>query len=140
MANRRQAREGPVRPKVQAGEVMRILFVGEERSPTAIERGWTWESGRLAAKQLFDALSACDIDPARCRFANWFERGGPSAVRRHRGPVVAMGQKVQKAMAAAGIEYIPIVHPAARGHIRAKARYAAHIAEALAQVSGRERR
>jgi len=118
----------------------RILFVGEERSPTAVARGWTWESGRLAAKQLFDALAVCGVDPAGCRFTNWFERGGPTTVRRHRGPIVAMGQKVQKAMAAAGIEHIPIVHPAARGRIRAKDRYAAHIAEALSKVSGQKRR
>lgn len=97
----------------------------------AKEKGWRWEDGRLAAKQLFDALDACGIPLDRCMFRNWFEKGQPEQVRRHRGPVVAMGNKVQDAMTAAGVSFIAIIHPAARGRIRKKDRYAAHVAEQL---------
>ncbi len=108
-----------------------ILFVGEERSDLAVERGWTWKSGRLAAKQLFDALALIGIDPAEHRFVNWFESSDRFEVYHHEGPVVAMGRKVQRALTAKGIEHIPLVHPAARGKIRAKGIYAAHVAEML---------
>ena len=47
------------------------------------------------------------------------------------GGIVAMGAKVQKALRAEGINFIPIVHPAARGAIRKKERYIEHIREAL---------
>lgn len=37
-----------------------FLFVGERPSPKAATMGVTWRDGRLAAKQLFDALVASD--------------------------------------------------------------------------------
>lgn len=37
---------------------MLLVFVGERRSPAAIRMGVRWPDGRLAAKQLFDALRA----------------------------------------------------------------------------------
>lgn len=116
---------------------MRYLFVGERPSPTALRRGWTWESGRLCAKQLFDSLRECGLDPARQRFVNLLDDAGvvnPAAlrkVRRTRLPVVAMGKLVQRALSGRGVSYTAIPHPAARGKIRLKANYVAAVKEAL---------
>src|SRR2546428_7453216 len=52
-----------------------LLFVDERRSPAAIRMDVRWQDGRLAAKQLFDALSGVGIDPGKCQFLNWWERG-----------------------------------------------------------------
>ena len=111
-----------------------MMFVGERKSPTALKRGWSWEDGRLAAKQLFDALRACGVNPVDCHFVNWFNTRSQRNVREYTGPIFAMGKKVQDAMRKAGVQYIPIVHPAARGRIRKKERYTAHIKEALIQA------
>jgi len=42
-----------------------MLFVGEKRSDTAKRMGVTWEDGRLATKQLFDALRDNGVDPVQ---------------------------------------------------------------------------
>lgn len=95
--------------------------------------GVTWSDGRLAAKQLFDALDALGIRPEQRAFVNWFETGGPARVRQLAADytLVAMGRKVQAALDAVGITYIALIHPAARGRIRRKEIYAAHVAQAL---------
>jgi len=120
-----------------------FLFVGERRSKLAESMGVTWESGRLAAKQLLDALNACGIEFKDCSFENWFdpynhnygnfrewvkELGNPT--------VVAMGKKVQNAMRKEGIDFIPIIHPAARGAIRKKERYTEHIRKSMEGLLG----
>ena len=111
-----------------------VLFVGEERSATAKKMGVYWEDGNLAAKTLFDACRAHRVDPLKHEFTNLFERGGKRDVREWRGPVVAMGRKVQAELTRMGIEHTPMVHPAARGKIRLKANYAAHVGEVLREV------
>jgi hypothetical protein len=111
-----------------------ILFVGEKRSKSAIRMGVTWKDGRLAAKQLFDALERCGLSREECVFLNWFERGTKKAIRNHEGPRIAMGRKVQRALELAGIEFVPMVHPAARGAIRKKDRFACHVSHVLAEV------
>lgn len=110
---------------------MNYLFVGEERSERAKELGLTWESGGLAAKQLFDALKACGIDPKTVNFTNWFEYGGKTKTTNWPGTVVAMGRKVQQALEERNIPHLKLTHPAARGKIRKKERYIAHLAEVL---------
>jgi hypothetical protein len=112
-----------------------ILFVGERRSDLAKKLGLRWKDGGLAAKPLFEALAACQIDPAACHFVNWFE-GGKTATRRHKGHVIALGKKVQRALDEENIEYIPLVHPAARGHIRRRDKYIAHVKEQLLHLKG----
>lgn len=110
------------------------LFVGERKSPTAIERGWSWQDGRLAAKQLFDALRELGVDPAMCAFANAYERGGMRIVRALYAEgwlVIGMGQKAQERLALACIPHRAMVHPAARGSIRKKEVYAAHVKAVL---------
>jgi protein-tyrosine-phosphatase len=106
-----------------------ILFVGEERSETAKKRGWTWETGHLAAKQLFDALKANGINPEEHKYTNIFEEELPEAE-----VIVGMGKKVQKELVKRGIVYIGIVHPAARGKIRKKENYINHIKETLGDI------
>ncbi len=125
---------------------MLYLFVGERPSPLAAKIGATWQNGKLAAKQLHDALRAVNIDPATCAYINlWSEPGtGPIkrypdtdvllAVFRHIAEgyvVVGMGQLVSRELRAAGIPHLLLIHPAARGAIRKKERYAAHVARVL---------
>ncbi len=113
---------------------MRYLFLGERPSPTALAKGWTWKDGRLAGKQLFDALAACDIEPADHRFDNLFVVSAdvvcPKAVRRvkrHQKAgcvVVAMGKKVSANLERLRVPFRSIPHPAARGKVRKKEVYA----------------
>jgi len=113
---------------------MTYVFVGERPSPTALKRHWEWKDGRLAAKQLFDALEALGIEPERCEFANAFEVGHLSFIRQWalKGYVIiGMGKKAQARLREANIEHREMVHPAARGSIRLKANYFAHVAEVL---------
>jgi hypothetical protein len=124
----------------------RFLFVGERPSPKAAAMQVTWKDGRLAAKQLFDALRACGFDPSAHRYDNVFRPDpvGPetvckNAIRRIRRAVsrgvtaVAMGQKAARVLVDHQVNCLTIVHPAARGRIRKKARYAKHIRETLGQ-------
>jgi hypothetical protein len=108
-----------------------ILFVGERRSDLAKRKGVRWEDGRLAAKQLFDALVGCGIDPKAHAYVNLFEPGGLTRVRRHDGPIVGLGRLVQRTLTANRIPHVRLVHPAARGAIRRKEVYAKHVAETL---------
>lgn len=117
-----------------------FLFVGECPSETAKRRGWSWADGRLAAKQLFDALVAIGIEPKRQDFVNLFS--GPACrvrgaalrkLRSTRRVVVALGSKVQSALRRKGIAFRPMIHPAARGKIRLKQRYADHVRSVLLQ-------
>lgn len=111
-----------------------ILFVGERRSSTAIRMGVRWKDGRLAAKQLFDALKHCGISPNSCQFVNWWERGTHQVVKHQAAKgvtVVAMGRKVQRELLARDIPHLFIFHPAARGAIRLKARYFDHVKSIL---------
>jgi hypothetical protein len=120
------------------------LFVGERPSPKALQMGVTWADGRLAAKQLFDALMDSGIDPAEQLFDNVFRPDplGPEEVCRNAlrrisraaaggVVVVAMGQKVSRVLANRGLDCLSIVHPAARGRIRKKTRYAEHVRSVL---------
>ena len=119
---------------------MRFLFIGERPSNKALEMGVTWKDGRLAAKQLFDALIANNIDPHSQRFDNVFhqdESVSANAIGRIRQAhrrglrLVAMGQKVAKVLCQRALPCLTIVHPAARGHIRKKERYADHVRQRL---------
>lgn len=112
---------------------MTILFVGERRSERAKQLNVTWRDGALAGKQLFDALRKVGFEPTEAEYCNLFE-GKLKFVRRHRGPVVAMGKIVQERLRKEGIQFIPMIHPAARGKIRAKRRYAAHVGSVLRKI------
>lgn len=127
----------------------RFLFVGEKPSAMAEDKDIVWADGGLAAKQLFDGLNANGIDPRTCVFFNLFgdradaAENNAAAIRRNvsaiqalsranRMEVVAMGNKVARRLNDHGVRHRVITHPAARGAIRLKENYAAHIAEKLA--------
>ena len=117
-----------------------MIFVGERRSNTARKRNWTWRNGRLAARPLFEALNAMGIEPARQSYANlWTDHTRPTISWRclamlraqHQDVVVALGRRVAAELRRRGIEHVELVHPAARGRIRKRARYIAHVRERL---------
>lgn len=110
---------------------MNYLFVGEERSNLAIKMNVTWKDGRLAAKQLFDALKFNHINPDEQHFTNIFEDGGEAVIKSYTGTIVAMGRKVEKRLKELNIEHLFIFHPATRGSIRKKENYFNHIKEQL---------
>ncbi len=119
------------------------IFVGECRSLTAQRKNWTWRDGRLAAKPLFEALAAMGIDPALQIYVNlWtddsvtptvpWQRVARLREERTRGVViVALGQRVSRELVRRGVDHVAIVHPAARGRIRKRERYVAHVRERL---------
>lgn len=119
----------------------RFLFVGERRSLTAIKHGYTWESGRLCANTLWEALKAAGIEPLAQLFANAQEDDGSphpelDAVARcalARGVVVvSLGKTAHEALNGLGVPHARIIHPAARGAIRKRERYQEHVRAALA--------
>ena len=118
--------------------MMRILFVGERRSPRAIQMGVTWKDRRLAGKQLFDAFDTLVIDPSKFEFTNVSETEDffdhLEIATEKNIPIIGMGRKVQRVLNNMDIEHIPMIHPAARGSIRKKERYAEHVNETLAQI------
>jgi hypothetical protein len=128
-----------------------LLFIGECRSDTAKARGWTWKNGHLAAKTLFDALEAISIDPHKQAFVNLWpddvngtmlpvppNRFTWLRMKQRTGAVlVALGRRVADQLQREDIEHIALVHPAARGKIRKRARYHAHVAEKLGMVAAR---
>ena len=58
----------------------RLIFVGECRSLTAKRKNWTWKDGRLAAKPLFEALTAMGVDPAAHEYTNlWTDTSSRSS-------------------------------------------------------------
>lgn len=123
----------------------RFLFVGEQPSPTAYKKGWTWRDGRLAAKTLFDALKDCGINPDDCGFVNLFgdhpERNSNveigarlkcfKAAADAGSKIVALGNKVSMLLGHHGIAHVYMRHPAARGAGRARDVYAAHVKQTL---------
>lgn len=114
-----------------------VLFVGERRSATARRMGVTWKDGRLAAKQLFDAFDAVGFPRWRADFCNLFEDGGRAQVISALlcgKPIVAMGQKVHDELSKWCILHWELVHPAARGAIRNKQRYADHLRRVLTRM------
>lgn len=119
-----------------------FLFVGECRSLTAKRMNWTWKDGRLAAKPLFEALRAMGVDPAQHDYINLWTDSTPPVVPWQRvqrlkahatdgGVIVALGKRVSDELKARQIEQVALVHPAARGAIRKRERYVAHVAERL---------
>lgn len=128
-----------------------FLFVGERPSHKAVEIGATWQNGRLAAKQLHDALRMIGIDPDKHQYINLWTR--PDAgeddfadevvalkkIRRawHAGLViVGMGAIVSRVLTKKNIPHLQLIHPAARGKIRKKERYTAHVGAVLSARQG----
>ena len=111
----------------------KFLFVGEERSPTAIRMGVTWKDRRLAAAHLSKAVEALGIDWDKCTFLNVYE-DDIEKIRAFKGVTVAMGRKVERELKKNGVEHMYIHHPAARGKIRIIENYKQHVKEQLKSV------
>jgi hypothetical protein len=121
-----------------------LVFVGERRSPKAQALGVSLQDGRLAARTLHDALRAADVDPAAAVYVNLFHddpadrrpcENTLQAIRSLAAAgavIVALGRAVQAGLHAAGVPFVPLTHPAARGAIRAKPVYQQHVRDALA--------
>lgn len=107
------------------------LFIGERRSQQAINNGWRWEQGVSTARVLFDSLREIGIDPESQEFMNlWDDEGNLQEVPEGK-EIVAMGKRVEKKLDEMGIDHIAITHPAARGKIRKREIYIAHLREKL---------
>jgi hypothetical protein len=117
-----------------------FLFVGEQRSNLAKTRGWSWTDGRVAAKTLHDALQVLGINPWACDYANVYQDDGSpnetlfeQLVNRPMATetVIALGHIAARELRKRGIAHRQMVHPAARGSIRKRERYQAHVADIL---------
>lgn len=125
----------------------RLVFVGERRSRKARELNASWTNGGLAAHTLHAALRACSIDPNGVLFVNLFEEGDGARVvdttileqvrtlASESASVIALGRVVQRTLTRYAISFVPLTHPAARGRIRTRALYQAHVAEVLARLA-----
>jgi hypothetical protein len=115
--------------------------------------GVHWEDGRLAARTLHEALRAAGIDPRRQRYLNLYSEDADgqdviesATLRRLQRladagiVIVGMGRLVQAALARMGVPHLRLVHPAARGAIRARAAYHAHVAGVLGRHRSDRRR
>lgn len=130
--------------KESNNDSLNILFVGEEPSKTAIEKGWKWGDDHLCSKTLLEALDAAEFPRDQANFENIFYEGVINKenirrvrVRAMKKPVVAMGRKVENALNQHGVPHIPMIHPAARGEIRKKELYQSHVKEIITQVKDR---
>jgi hypothetical protein len=129
-------------PQWSAAGAARYVFVGHSRSHRAIRMGVYWEDGRLAGKTLHDAPRAIGLDPQEQTYLNLYRDDDPqvidqAALARLRAladagaVIVGLGKVVHAALARAGVAHLPLVHPAARGAIRARDAYQDHVASAL---------
>jgi hypothetical protein len=120
----------------------RFIFVGERRSRRAIQLGVRWEHGRLCARTLHAALRTIGLAPEEQAYVNLYFDAEPPALNeallaRLRAlaaegvEIVGLGRLVQRALERAGVPHRRLIHPAARGAIRARAVYQAHVASVL---------
>jgi len=129
------------RPSANGGP-LRFVFVGERRSRRAIQMGVRWEHGRLCARTLHAAVRAIGLAPEEQGYVNLYFDAEPPALdeavlARLRAlsaegiEIVGLGRIVQRALERAGVDHRQLIHPAARGAIRARAVYQAHVASVL---------
>ena len=125
----------------------RYVFVGQCRSERAIRMGVHWEDGRLAGKTLHDALRSAGLDPLEQTYLNLYRDDDPQvidlaaltqvrALADAGAVIVGLGKVVQAALARADLAHLPLVHPAARGTIRARSAYRDHVASVLITARG----
>lgn len=119
------------------------IFVGENRSPSAINHDWSWENCQtntphLCAKKLFSALETCGINPKKQIFINlWHDDGRINIpaltmleeISQKNYPIVGMGKKVQTKLQESNIPHKELVHPAARGIWANPQTYQGHVNE-----------
>ena len=119
-----------------------FVFVGERRSQRAMALNVTWLDGKLAAKTLHEALRAAGVSPESCIFVNLYFDGDDwvvngevlitvRAAQKAGHVVIAMGRRVQRELTRASVPFLALVHPAARGSIRRRESYQAHVRDVL---------
>ena len=122
---------------------MKILFVGEKRSPKARQMKVTWKDGRLAGKHLMTAIERAKLDVENCDFMNVFReilaedivnKNAVATIKNFNGTVVAMGRKVEKVLKNEGINHEFIYHPATRGSHRNIDKYCEHFRNNLNHI------
>jgi hypothetical protein len=117
-------------------------FIGEKRSEQAIKNNWHWEDNVSTAKFLLDCLKELGIEQKDIKFYNlWFDDGQLDDIlldglyymsnNYSKCIVVGMGNTVCNKLDEKEVKYIKIIHPAARGKIRKKENYIAHLKERL---------
>jgi hypothetical protein len=109
---------------------MKVLFIGEARSERAKQMDVRWEDKALASRTLHDALTTFAV-PIKPTFINIATPGAFKVISEWKGPRVGMGKIVQSWLAKRGLTHLRLIHPAARGAIRAKAVYAQHLRTVL---------
>ena len=108
----------------------------------AIQMGVRWEHGRLCARTLHAALRAIGLAPEEQGYVNLYFDAEPPALdeavlarlrtlAEEGVEIVGLGRIVQRALERAGVDHRQLIHPAARGAIRARAAYQAHVATVL---------
>jgi hypothetical protein len=122
---------------------MTFVFVGERQSPLAARKGWQWADGRVCAGTLHRALEEAGVAPEEQRWLNLWSAPGlgtpqepaqTDAVKeaaREGLVVVALGRRVARTLQQAEVPHRVMIHPAARGAIRARERYHAHVREVI---------
>ena len=121
---------------------MQILFVGEEPSKTAKEKGWVWGDEQLCSKTLLESIDQSGIfSRENARFINLFEDGSVNQdsiqmIKDFKSSVIGMGNKVQRALTKNNIGHHALIHPAARGKIRKTELYQAHVKKVLSSIVG----
>ncbi len=120
---------------------MQILFVGEEPSKTAKEKGWVWGDEQLCSKTLLEALDKAGVHRESLQFINLFEDGSVNQdsiqmIKDFKSSVIGMGNKVQRALTKNNIGHHALIHPAARGKIRKTELYQAHVKKVLSSIVG----
>jgi hypothetical protein len=123
---------------------VRFVFVGERRSRRAVQMGVRWADGRLSASTLHGALKAMGLDPQQQVYLNIYRDNervvDPEALATVRTLaesgtlIVGMGRAVQAVLERAAVPHLRLIHPAARGAIRARAAYQAHVAAVLGRL------
>jgi len=125
-----------------------FVFVGENRSKTAQEKGWSWQECQitgpvLCAKTLWRALRqpGLGLNPDVQIFFNlWDDQWQPNnfipeilkEMAEDGEIVVGMGRKVHGELLKLGIPHKEIIHPAALGKIRKISLYQKHVKSVLA--------
>ena len=102
-----------------------FIFVGENRSKTAVEKGWSWQNCQvtgephLSAIPLWKALKGIDLNPSHQTFFNLWDENWK------------INKYVHKELEKIGVEHKTIIHPAARGKNRRTDLYNSHIKKIL---------
>lgn len=126
-----------------------MIFVGERPSPKAARYGHSWVVGQAAGATLHRALASAGVSPASVSYENLWSTPGLGAPRTppsravvtrlrvaHRAgePIIGMGCLVQRQLARLRIPCAHMRHPAARGALRRRDLFDAHVAEVLSAL------